>query len=119
MVSGYYLVEPELGSNASQLDNDTKVRVLNQLIAAIHSICVVPEDAAFRVVAAQYLGQAYPAIGMYPRLEGADRDGVEWSGIARKITEALTRYTDESGLAALVEQSRHETLTWEQVSIAS
>jgi hypothetical protein len=110
---GYTLVLLDFVGGLHGLQGDEAVRCLSYLAKRIDEFTTMPNGLRATIVPAQYLGDPYPAIGLYVD-EGfyvADHENV-WP---LPLEEKLNDYVQQVGLATLLERAKGEELTWAQV----
>jgi len=107
---GYQIIDPGLNL---PLSYDTQGRCLSYLMRRIGEITPVPQGVLFELIPVQYLGDPYPAIGLYTETF-VDTDA-NLCRLSFAIGEELERFIEQTGLEHLIERSSAEDVRWSDV----
>lgn len=109
--NGYTLVCPNIALPSYGLSDEQQVRCLSYLGKYLLEFGAMPSSATVEVIAAQYYGGPWPAIGVH--LE--DPSQIPYLPSPFLLESRLNSYIAEIGIDQLLQLSAHETLTWQDV----
>jgi hypothetical protein len=113
---GYYLVCPDLVPGTDGITEDQCVKCLCYIIQHTNGVAPVPPKMEFEVIPVRWhhVGQPYPVIGI-PAKGKPELLAPNISQFAMMLEHKVTEYIERCGLRELVELSKYEALTWDDV----
>lgn len=113
MKQGYVIVDPGLAQPQYGLSDKAQARVLSYLMHHLEGIAKLPEGVKFAIIPVQYLGKAYPAIGLYT--ETATGREEELTQFSFALEEKIENYIGKIGTGRLSKVSSGEQVNWNKM----
>jgi len=110
---GYVIVDPGLAQPRYGLSDEAQARVLSYLMHHLEGIAKLPKGVKVAIIPVQYLGKAYPAIGLYTEtITGREEELTQFSFA---LEEEIEKYIRKVGADRLSELSSGDQINWNQV----
>ncbi len=110
MKQGYVIVDPGLAQPRYGLSDEAQARVLAYLMHHLEGIAKLPEGVKFAIIPVQYLGKAYPTIGLYTETTTGREE--ELTQFSFALEEKIANYIGKIGVSRLLELSSGEQVNW-------